>query len=78
MPCPAEWLEVINTFVFELKPFLAWGGNASAAGLVSLLPKPPQASCHASLLSASLAFALEAWVMITLAYWSLILQGQEH
>lgn len=33
MPCPAEQLEVINTFVFELEPFLALGGNASVAGL---------------------------------------------
>lgn len=36
MPCPAEQLEVINTFVFELEPFLALGGNASVASLASL------------------------------------------
>ena len=39
MPCPVERLGVINTFVFELEPFLALGGNAAAAAWPHCSPR---------------------------------------
>lgn len=43
MPCPAERLEVINTFVFALEPFLAWQEKKHRQKLLSLAVRPAPA-----------------------------------